>query len=195
MDKRNDEIQRPSLEQIDRELQRLEGGQDSKKVILSALGTLTVFAALAVLVATLLLPVVRVNRGSMTPTLWDGDVIVFLEVGTIHKGDIVAFYYNNQILIKRVIATAGEWVDIDPNGVVSIDGKPLQEPYLGDQSLGECTIPMPFQVPDGKFFVMGDHRSTSVDSRAKEIGPVGQDQIVGKAILRIWPFSRIGFIT
>lgn len=112
--------------------------------------------------------------------------------GTYQRGDIIAFYYNNKILVKRVIGMPGEWVDMDENGNVTIDGEPLEEPYLTEKSLGECDIELPYQVPEGRYFVMGDHRSVSSDSRSSQVGCVSEEQIVGKLLFRLWPLDEIG---
>ena len=149
-------------------------------------------AAAAVLVAVLLLPVFKIYGHSMTPTLNDGDIVLSVKTGSVESQDIIAFYYNNKILVKRVIAKAGQWVNIDEAGNVRVDGTLLDEPYLTDKALGECDIDMPYQVPEGKVFVMGDHRSVSADSRNLAIGCVSEEQIVGKLVMCIWPFENIG---
>jgi signal peptidase I len=149
-------------------------------------------AAVAVLIAVLLLPVLQITGNSMTDTLQDGDVVVALKGGNYQVGDVVAFYYNNSILVKRVIATAGDWVDIDQEGNVSVNNVPLEEPYVSGKTLGDCNIELPYQVPDGKCFLMGDHRSTSVDSRNATVGSISKDNIIGKLIFRVWPLSGLG---
>ncbi len=179
---------------MERELKRIRYKKNYRRVLRSTIGSLIVVAAIAVLVATLLLPVLQIYGTSMTPTLVDGDIVLSLKESTFQRGDIVAFYYNNKILVKRVIAHAGQWVNIDENGVVTVDGVELEEPYLMDQALGECDILLPYQVPDGRLFVMGDHRSVSVDSRSTSVGCVAEEQIVGKLIYRIWPLTKIGSI-
>jgi len=131
---------------------------------------------------------------SMTPTLENGDLILSIKESHFEKGDIVAFYYNNKILVKRVIATSSEWVDIDGDGNVAVNGIKLSEPYIKDKALGECNIKLPYQVPEGKIFVMGDHRSLSVDSRHSSVGCVAEEQIVGKLVLRVWPIRSIGLL-
>lgn len=128
----------------------------------------------------------------MTPTTTDGDIVVSVKGGSFERGDIIAFWFNNKILVKRVIAQAGEWVDIDEAGKVSINGEPLDEPYLTEKALGECDIELPYQVPDGRLFVMGDHRSTSSDSRSSAVGCVAEEQIVGKLVFRVWPLGEFG---
>lgn len=128
----------------------------------------------------------------MSPTLQDGEVIFSVKTSDFEPGDVISFYYNNKILVKRVIARPGEWVDIDKDGNVFVNNVPLNEPYLADKAFGDCNIELPYQVPDGKFFVMGDHRFTSVDSRSTAVGCVAQEQIVGKILFRVWPLNCFG---
>ena len=130
----------------------------------------------------------------MTPNLYDGNLVVCLKNSKYEVGDSIAFYYNNKILVKRVIARSGEWVDIDENGYVYVNGEKIEEPYVQDHALGECDIELPYQVPDGRVFVMGDHRSVSVDSRSTSVGCVSDEQIVGRLLFRVWPLKSIGLI-
>ena len=131
----------------------------------------------------------------MSDTLQDGDIVVAINDSKYSTGNVVAFYYNNNILIKRVIATAGSWVDIDRDGNVSVNGEPLDEPYVTDKAIGECNITLPYQVPDDRIFVMGDHRETSVDSRNTAVGCISSDLVVGRILFRIWPLSGLGSIS
>lgn len=163
-----------------------------RRALRSTVAVLVTVAAVAVLVATLVTPVLQITGTSMTPTLHDGQYVLSLKGGTFSRGDVIAFYYNNKILVKRVIAGPGEWVDIDAYGNVTVDGGPLDEPYLTDKALGECDIELPYQVPDGRYFVMGDHRATSVDSRSSTIGCVAEEQVVGKIAFRVWPLNELG---
>ena len=160
----------------------------------STVSTLIVVAAVAVLVSNLLFPVLRIYGVSMEPTLVNGNVVLAVRKGIYDRGDVIAFYYNNKILVKRVIGLPGEWVDIDENGEVSIDGVPLVEPYLEGKAFGECDIELPYQVPDGRYFVMGDHRNISSDSRNSSVGCVGEEETIGKLIFRIWPLVDLGII-
>jgi len=160
----------------------------------STVYALITVAAIAVLVATLLLPVLRIYGDSMTPTLEDGQLIVSVKTADFETGDVVAFYYNNKILVKRVIANSGDWVDIDEDGSVTVNKVSLDEPYVVDKALGNCNIELPYQVPDGQIFVMGDHRSVSIDSRHSSVGCVADEQVVGKLVLRIWPLNRISVL-
>ena len=153
-----------------------------------------VVAAVAVLIAVLLLPVLQISGTSMTETLQDEDIVVAVNGSSYRTGDVIAFYYNNNILIKRVIASAGDWVDIDDEGNVFVNEEQLDEPYISEKALGECNIDLPYQVPDGKCFVMGDHRAVSIDSRNKSIGCVSNDMVVGKILFRVWPLSGLGIV-
>lgn len=182
----------PTVAQLEQELKRETYRRRYNRVLRSTIYTLITVAAVAVLVATLFLPVLRIYGTSMTPTTTDGDIVVSVKGGSFERGDIIAFWFNNKILVKRVIAQAGEWVDIDEAGNVSINGKPLDEPYLTEKALGECDIELPYQVPDGRLFVMGDHRSTSSDSRSSAVGCVAEEQIVGKLVFRVWPLGEFG---
>jgi len=187
-------ISRPTVEQLEKEIKRRTQEREMYKAIWSAVQTLIVFASVAVLISTHLFPVIQAQRTSMTPTLQDSDVLIFITIGEVKRGDIIAFHYNNQILIKRVIATAGEWVNIDENGVVYINEDPLNEPYSTNLSLGDCDLDLPVQVPEKHYFLMGDNRYYSLDSRINAIGTIHSEYIIGKAILRIWPLPRFGSI-
>ncbi len=184
--------QPPTVGQLEEELKRETYRRRYNRALRSTIYTLITVAAVAVLVATLILPVLRIYGTSMTPTMTDGDIVVSVKGGSFERGDILAFWFNNKILVKRVIAQPGEWVDIDADGNVSIDGEPLDEPYLTEKALGECDIDLPYQVPDGRLFVMGDHRSTSADSRSSTVGCVAEEQIVGKLVFRVWPLDGFG---
>lgn len=189
---KNKNAQVPSVELMQAELERIRYRRRYITVIRHTLYALTAVAAVAVLVAMLLLPVLRIQGSSMTPTVADGDIVVSLKAGECTHGDIVAFYYNNKILVKRVIATPGDWIDIDNDGNVYVNNQKIDEPYVTEKALGESNIEYPYQVPAAKYFVMGDHRSVSVDSRNTEIGCVSEEQIVGKIVFRVWPMEFFG---
>ena len=176
------------------ELNRVRYRRRYIAVLKSTVYALITVAAVAVLVATLWLPVLRTYGSSMTPTLYDGEIIFSMKTSRMEPGDIVAFYYNNKILVKRVVAGPGDWVDIDEDGTVYVNEKLLDEPYLVEKAYGETNIELPYQVPDGKYFVMGDHRATSVDSRNTSVGCVTQEQIVGRILFRIWPLEQISIV-
>lgn len=182
----------PTIPELQTELKRVRYKSRYRSVLRSTIYTLITVAAIAVLVATLWLPVLQVYGSSMTPTLADGEIIFTVKTSEFEPGDIISFYYNNKILVKRVIARAGEWVDIDSEGNVYVNDVLLDEPYLDEKAFGDCDIELPYQVPDGKVFVMGDHRSISVDSRNTAVGCVAQEQIVGKIIFRVWPLRSFG---
>ena len=184
----------PATEQLEAELAREKYKHRYHSVLRSTIYTLVIVAAVAVLTATLWLPVLQIYGSSMTPTLQDGEIVFSVKTSKFQPGDVVAFYYNNKILIKRVICGPADWVNIDENGTVYVNGTVLDEPYLAEKALGDCNIELPYQVPDGKVFVMGDHRSTSVDSRNTAVGCVAQEQLVGKIIFRIWPLDRLGIV-
>ena len=184
----------PSLELLEAELKKEQYKKSYGRVLRSTIFSLLVVAAVAVLVAVLLLPVLQINGTSMTETLKNEDIVVAVSSSKYKTGDVIAFYYNNHILVKRVIAAAGDWVDIDKDGNVYVNEKPLDEPYITEKSLGDCNIDLPYQVPEGKCFVMGDHRATSIDSRNTAVGCVGNDMVVGKILVRAWPLSEIGLI-
>lgn len=185
---------KPTLQQLESELKRVRYKRRYRSVLRSTIYTLVTVAAAAVLVATLWLPVLQIFGSSMTPTLTDGEIVFSVKTADLEPSDIVAFYYNNRILVKRVIAQQGDWVDIDEEGNVYVNEELLNEPYLTEKALGDCNIDLPYQVPDGRIFVIGDHRATSVDSRNTAVGCVAQEQIVGKIIFRVWPFKKFGEI-
>ena len=164
------------------------------RVLRSTVFSLLVVAAVAVLVATLILPILQITGTSMTDTLQDQDIVAAVRTTEAHTGDVIAFYYNNKILVKRVIANSGQWVDIDEDGTVYVDNVKLDEPYVSEKALGDCDITLPYQVPDGRIFVMGDHRSTSLDSRSTALGCISEDMVVGKLLFRVWPLPDFGLI-
>lgn len=184
----------PPLEELEAELKRMKYNKRYGSVLRSTVYALIIVAAVAILISVLVFPVLRIHGSSMTPNLYDGNIVVCLKNSKYEVGDSIAFYYNNKILVKRVIARSGEWVDIDENGYVYVNGEKIEEPYVQDHALGECDIELPYQVPDGRVFVMGDHRSVSVDSRSTSVGCVSDEQIVGRLLFRVWPFKSIGLI-
>ena len=184
----------PTLEQLQAKQKRLNHRKKYRRALAGTIGILVVVAALSVLVSTVFLPVFRITGSSMEPNLNDGDIIVAMKTDSFQRGQVCGFYYNNKLLLKRVIATAGMWVDIDEDGYVYVDGEKLDEPYVTDRSRGITDLEYPVQVPDGCVFVLGDHRSTSVDSRSSVVGFVKQEETVGQIVMRIWPIKDIGLI-
>ena len=182
----------PSVEALEAELGRTRHRENYRRVLRSTFFSLVVVAAIAVLVATLWMPVLQIYGSSMTPTLDEGQFVVSVKSSQFETGDLLAFYLGNKLLVKRCIAGPGDWVDIDEAGNVSVNDVPLDEPYLTEKAFGECDIELPYQVPEDRVFVMGDDRDVSIDSRNTSIGPIAKEQIVGRIIYRIWPFDQFG---
>ena len=185
-------VRLPTTAQIERERNRLRYKRRYSRTLKSTVAILVVVAAAAILVATLWMPVLRIYGASMTPTLEDGQIVVSVKSSSFEPGDIVAFYHGNKLLIKRFIAGSADWVDIDADGNVSVNGTVLDEPYISEKAYGEINITLPYQVPDKRYFLMGDNRDVSVDSRNTAVGCVSDEQIVGKVVFRIWPLSQFG---
>lgn len=182
----------PQADQIEQELKRERYKHRYNRTLRSTVYALITVAAVAVLVATLWMPVLQIYGSSMDPTLREGDIVISIKSSEFEQGDIVAFYYGNKLLVKRYIAGSGEWVDIHEDGTIWVDGEQLVEPYVVEHSLGSADINLPYQVPDEKYFLVGDHRSTSVDSRHSVVGCIAEEYIVGKIVFRVWPLSRFG---
>lgn len=193
--KRKTELEIPEIDELETELKRVRYRRQYFSALRSTVYTLITVAAVAVLVATLWLPVLQIYGTSMAPTLTNGNIVVSVKGNDFQPGDVIAFYYNNKILVKRVIAVPGDWMDIDEKGTVYVNNQELQEPYLEEKALGDCNIQLPYQVPENRIFVMGDHRSVSVDSRNTAVGCVAEEQIVGKIIFCIWPLNEFGKIS
>lgn len=186
--------QMPEIDELKAELNRVKYKRRYINVFKSTVYTLVVVAAFAVLVATLWMPVLQIYGSSMTPTIDEGQIVISVKGKNFEQGDLVAFYIGNKLLVKRIIACPSDYVLVDENGTVFVNGTELYEPYVSEKSFGECDIEYPYQVPDSKYFLMGDHRETSVDSRVSVVGCIPEEQIVGKIVFRVWPVSDFGII-
>ena len=181
----------PSAVLIQTELKRERNRRRFWKIIKNTIYALIIVAAIAVLITTLVLPVLQIAGTSMEPTLNNGDIVVLLKTSKLAYGDLCGFSYSNKILIKRVIAMPGDTVVIDESGNVFVNGEVIDEPYITDKGLGECDIEFPFTVPENSYFLMGDHRTTSIDSRSTVIGCIPMEQIVGKLFVKVWPIKDL----
>ena len=184
----------PTTAEVEAERERLAYRSRYARVLRSTIYALLVVAAVAVLLATLFLPVLQVSGDSMNPTLQDRDIIVLVKTDHMKTGDLCGFYWQNKLLLKRIIGLPGDIITLDEDGVVTVNGEVLDEPYVDELALGECDIKFPYQVPENRYFVLGDHRATSIDSRSSVIGCVEKSQIVGKVFLRVWPLSSFSLI-
>lgn len=190
----NSKVKKISVQELEKELKRENYRSKYFKILTSTIYALIIVAAVAAIVATLIMPVLQISGSSMTPTFQEGEIVFSIKTKNLKPGDIIAFYHGNKILVKRVIAGAGSWVNITIDGDVYVNGELLEENYIQEKMLGETNITYPYQVPDGSWFVLGDHREVSIDSRNSEIGCIKQEDIVGKIIFRVWPLKRIGKI-
>ena len=184
----------PELEVLQKEIKRERYKRRFRKLLRSTVNALIVVAAVAALVATLVLPVLQIAGTSMEPSLYDGDFVLLVKTDRLETGDLCAFYYSNKILIKRVIAKPGDYIWIEDDGTVFLNGKELEEPYVRNKALGECDVEFPYQVPEGCYFLMGDHRETSIDSRSSAIGCVKEEQLIGKLLCRFWPLPEFAWL-
>ena len=183
----------PTIKQVETERKRYRRQKAYNKALSGTIYVLTIVAAAAVLIATLVLPVLQIEGTSMEPTLVNGDVVLLTKTTSFDRGELCGFSWNNKLLIKRVIGIPGDWIEIDTDGTVYLNGEKLDEPYAEQLSVGECDLEFPFQVPQEQYFVLGDMRESSIDSRNTLIGCVAKDQIVGKVFFRIWPLKAIRF--
>ena len=183
----------PTKQQVETERKRYRRQKAYNKALGGTVYVLTIVAAIAVLIATLVLPVLQIEGTSMEPTLANGDIVLLTKTTNFDRGELCGFSWNNKLLIKRVIGIPGDWIEIDTDGSVYLNGEKLDEPYAAQLSVGECDLEFPYQVPQEQYFVLGDMRESSIDSRNTLIGCVKKDQIVGKVFFRIWPFKTIRF--
>lgn len=184
----------PTKEEVAGERERLKHQKEYNRVLRSTIYALLVVAAIAVLIATQFLPVLQVSGSSMEPTLEDEDIIILAKTNSFQTGELCGFYWQNKLLLKRIIGTPGDIIDIKEDGTVFVNGEEIEEPYVSEKALGECDLTFPYQVPENRYFVMGDHRTVSIDSRSSVIGCVEKEQIIGKVIMRIWPLSELSII-
>ena len=187
------EVSLPTKKQVETERKRYRRQKAYNKALRGTVYVLTIVAAVAVLIATLVLPVLQIEGTSMEPTLHNGDIVLLMKTTRFERGDLCGFTWNNKLLIKRVIGVPGDWIEIDTDGTVYLNGEKLDEPYVEQKAFGECDLEFPFQVPQEQYFVVGDMRESSIDSRNTLIGCIPKDQIVGKVFFRVWPFKSIQF--
>lgn len=184
----------PTSEQLEGVVRKNRRRRDYFHILKNTVFSLVVAAAVAVIISVLLFPVLRITGKSMTPSLMPDELVVCRRKSDYKRGDIIAFYFNNKILVKRVVALSGDVVEIKDDGTLNVNGYDVDEPYVSEKALGECDIEMPYTVPEQKVFVMGDDRSVSIDSRSEKVGCVSEEEVVGKVIFRLWPFKKIGKI-
>lgn len=194
MSKKKWNYELPELELLQKELKRERYKRRFRRLLRSTTNALVVVAAVAALVATLVLPVLQIAGTSMEPSLNDGDIVLLVKTDRLKTGDLCAFYYSNKILIKRIIGVPGDYLWINPDGTVYLNGTELQEPYITEKALGECDVEFPYHVPENHYFMMGDHRETSIDSRSTVIGGIAEDQIIGKILCKIWPIKEFQWL-
>ena len=187
------EVSLPTKKQVETERKRYRRQKAYNKALRGTIYVLTIVAAVAVLIATLVLPVLQIEGTSMEPTLSNGDIVLLMKTTRFERGDLCAFTWNNKLLVKRVVGLPGDWIEIDTDGTIYLNGDKLDEPYVQQMALGECDLEFPFQVPQEQYFVIGDMRESSIDSRNSLIGCIPKDQIVGKVFFRVWPFKSIQF--
>ena len=185
------EVALPTKKQVEAERKRYRRQKAYGKALRGTVYVLTIVAAVAVLIATLILPVLQIEGTSMEPTLSNGDIVLLTKTTRFNRGDLCGFTWNNKLLIKRVIGTPGDWIEIDIDGAIYLNGEKLDEPYVQQLAFGECDLEFPFQVPQEQYFVVGDMRENSIDSRNSLIGCIPKEQIVGKVFFRIWPLKNI----
>ena len=189
-----DKVAVPSLPEIQKERKRIRRDSLYWKALQSTVAVLVVVAAVAVLVTTLFLPILQISGDSMSPTLEHDEIVILLKTKELDRGDLIGFYYQGKILLKRVIALPEDEVAIDAEGNVYVNGELLDEPYVTEKGLGDCDLEFPYQVPGTSYFVMGDQRSNSVDSRNSALGAISRDDIIGRVFLRVWPLPKFGFV-
>ena len=191
---KNKDVSLPTKRQVETERKRYRRQKAYRKALRGTVYVLTIVAAVAALIATLVLPVLQIEGKSMEPTFQNGNIVLLTKSTDFDRGELCSFTWNNKLLIKRVIGLPGDWIDIDTDGTVYVNSEAIDEPYVMEKTIGECDLEFPYQVPQEQYFVMGDMRETSIDSRSTLIGCIGKDQIVGKAVFRVWPLNSIEFL-
>lgn len=184
----------PSRQVLETQFQKAVRKHDIIRAVFITMGILVTVSAAAAVTASLFIQIFRIDGSSMADTLREGDLVIVMDDIAFGKGDIIACRYENDILVKRVIATGGDEVDIDEDGNVFVNGSPLEETYITEKALGSCSTELPCRVPEGENFVMGDHRTVSIDSRSAVIGCIDDNEIIGKVIFRIWPMRELGAV-
>ena len=184
----------PTRKEIETEIKRVNSRKYFNSLLSKVIFTLISAVSVVTIICVLVMPVLRIFGSSMEPTLNNGEIVLSVKTSQYKQGDLIGFYYNNKILVKRVIANEGDWINIDEKGNVFVNDDMLDEPYVYEKALGECNIELPYQVPEGRIFVMGDHRKTSVDSRSTQVGCPSQEQLVGKIVFCVWPIRDIGLL-
>ena len=192
--KPKENVRIPSLTEIENERKRIRRKTYYRQSLRDTVSVLVVVAAVAVLIATLFLPILQISGDSMSPTLKHDEIVVLLKTKNFDRGDMIGFYYQGKILLKRVIALPDDEVVIDGDGNVYVNEELLEEPYVTEKELGDCDLEFPYEVPGTGYFVMGDRRSNSVDSRNSVVGAISQEDIIGKVCIRVWPLSKFGFV-
>ncbi|MBQ3795817.1 MAG: signal peptidase I [Butyrivibrio sp.] len=183
---------KPTIDELKKELKRVNNKKEYKRVLRNSIFVVVVVAALAVLISSFYVTVLKVTGDSMTPTLETGEIVIAQNSSSFEPGDLIAFYYNNKVLVKRVLGSPGDWINIDDDGLVSINGVTIEEDYVTDKSLEPTDLTFPYQVPENRFFVLGDHRNVSIDSRSTVVGCVTREQLIGKVVFRVFPFKSMG---
>ena len=192
--KKKKDVSLPTKQQVETEQKRYRRQKAYNKALRGTVYVLTIVAAVAVLIATLVLPVLQIEGTSMEPTLSNGDILLLTKTPRFSRGELCGFTWNNKLLIKRVIGLPGDWIEIDTQGAIYLNGEKLEEPYVQELALGQCDLEFPYQIPDERYFLLGDHRETSVDSRSSVVGCVAMEQIVGRIVFSVWPVDQIGKI-
>ncbi len=192
---KKEEIQKPSADELRKELIRIQKKSEFRKTLKQAIFAVLVAGAIAVLISSFFVTVLRISGNSMYPSLETGEIVLARNTEDFQVGEMIAFYYNNKVLVKRVIGSPGDWINIDESGNVSINGNPIEEDYLvTKKSLEPTDIKFPYQVPENRYFVLGDNRSESIDSRSNSVGCVTKEQLIGKVFFRVYPFGRMGIL-